>query len=75
LIEKLANAGVGTIVGMHMSEKNNNNAVKHKKNEIIAGQISSDNLGINLMLDSLEKKYGVWIILMHGVSEDLEDKI
>lgn len=58
LIEKLANAGVGTIVGMHMSDKNYNNAVKHKINVIIAGHISSDNLGINLMLDSLEKKYG-----------------
>lgn len=58
LIEKLADAGVGTIVGMHMSEKNYNNAVKHKINVVIAGHISSDNLGINLLLDALEKKYG-----------------
>jgi len=58
IIEKLAVAGVGTIVGMHMSEKNYNNAVKNKVNVIIAGHISSDNLGVNLLLDSLEKKYG-----------------
>lgn len=58
LIEKLADAGVGTIVGMHMSEKNYNNVVKHKINVVIAGHISSDNLGINLLLDALEKKYG-----------------
>jgi len=58
IIEKLAVAGVGTIVGMHMSEKNYNNAVKNKINVIIAGHISSDNLGVNLLLDSLEKKYG-----------------
>jgi len=58
IIEKLASAGVGTIVGMHMSEKNYKTAEKHKINVIIAGHISSDNLGMNLMLDGLEKKYG-----------------
>lgn len=58
VIEKLADAGVGTIVGMHMSEKNYKTAEKYKINVVIAGHISSDNLGMNLMLDALEKKYG-----------------
>lgn len=58
VIEKLAQAGVGTIVGMHMSERHYKEVEKYKINVIIAGHISSDNLGINLMLDGLEKKYG-----------------
>lgn len=58
IIEKLSNAGVGTIVGMHLSEGNFKEIQKYKINAIIAGHISSDNLGLNLMLDGLEKKYG-----------------
>lgn len=58
IIEKLANAGVGTIVGMHLSESHYKEIQKYKINAIIAGHISSDNLGVNLMLDGLEKKYG-----------------
>ena len=58
IIEQLANAGVGTIVGMHFSEKHYKEMGKYKINAIVAGHISSDNLGVNLMLDGLEKKYG-----------------
>lgn len=58
MMEKLANAGVGTIVGMHFSERHFKEAQKQNLNVVIAGHISSDNLGINLMLDGLEKKYG-----------------
>ena len=58
IIEKLAAAGVGTIVGMHFSEKHYKEMGKYNINAIVAGHISSDNLGINLMLDGLEKKYG-----------------
>jgi len=58
IVEKLAQAGVGTIVGMHMSERHYKEVEKYKINVVIAGHISSDNLGVNLMLDGLEKKYG-----------------
>lgn len=58
LIEKLSQAGVGTMVCMHMSEEHYKNAQKHHINVVIAGHISSDNLGINLMLDAVEKKFG-----------------
>jgi len=58
MLGKLANAGVGTIVGMHFSEGHFKEAQKQNLNVIIAGHISSDNLGVNLMLDGLEKKYG-----------------
>ncbi|MCK4777503.1 MAG: NGG1p interacting factor NIF3 [Actinomycetia bacterium] len=56
VIEKLANAGVGTIIGMHMGEKLRKKADKFHVNVIIAGHIASDNLGFNLFLDELEKK-------------------
>lgn len=58
MFEKLANAGVGTVVCMHLSEEHYKQAEKHKINAIIAGHISSDNLGLNLLFDAAEKKFG-----------------
>jgi len=54
--EKLAEAGVGTIVGMHMGEKHRKEAEKHHINVVIAGHYASDSLGFNLFLDLLEKQ-------------------
>lgn len=51
--EKLAIAGVGTVVGMHISEDHRKEAEKHHINVLIAGHISSDTLGINLLLDDV----------------------
>lgn len=50
---KLVQAGVGTIVGMHMGEKHRKEAEKNHINVIIAGHMASDSLGINLFLDHL----------------------
>jgi hypothetical protein len=58
IFEKMANAGIGTIVCMHLSEKHTENAEKAHLNAVIAGHISSDNLGLNLLLDSVMKKFG-----------------
>ncbi len=58
VLEKLAAAGVGTIVGMHMSEDHLKAAKKCHLHVVIAGHIASDNLGMNLLLDSAEKKFG-----------------
>ncbi len=49
--EKLSIAGVGTIVGMHISEDHRKEAEKHHVNVVIAGHISSDTLGVNLLFD------------------------
>ena len=57
IFEKLSNTDVGTVVGMHMSDENRKEAEKHHINVVIAGHISSDNLGINLMFDQIEKKH------------------
>ena len=55
-IEKLAQAGVGTIVGMHMGEKLRKEAGKQHINVVIAGHMASDSIGVNLFLDELQKK-------------------
>jgi putative NIF3 family GTP cyclohydrolase 1 type 2 len=62
----LAQAGVGTIIGMHMSEEYKKEAEKYHINVIIAGHMASDSLGMNLFLDKLEKK-GIEIISCSGL--------
>jgi len=66
VLAKLADAGVGTIVAMHYSEKHKEEAEKQKINVIIAGHIVSDSLGMNLILDRLEEK-GVSILPVSGL--------
>ena len=56
LYEKMAQAGIGTVIGMHISEEHKKEAEAANLNVIIAGHISSDSLGVNLFLDELEKK-------------------
>jgi len=56
IYEKMAQSGIGTIVGMHMREESKKEAEAANINVVIAGHISSDSLGMNLFLDSLEKR-------------------
>jgi len=56
LYEKMAIAGIGTIVGMHISEEHKKEAEAANINVVIAGHMSSDSLGVNLFLDELEKR-------------------
>ncbi len=65
IYEKLAQAGAGTIIGMHISEKHRDEAEKAHVNVIIAGHISSDSIGVNLFLDLLK---GVEIIPCSGLT-------
>ncbi|HCC60089.1 MAG: NGG1p interacting factor NIF3 [Candidatus Staskawiczbacteria bacterium RIFOXYC1_FULL_37_43] len=55
LYEKMAQAGIGTVVGMHISEEHKKEAEASHINIVIAGHISSDSLGVNLLMDELEK--------------------
>ncbi len=66
IYEKLAQAGAGTIIGMHISEKHREEAEKANVNVVVAGHISSDSVGVNLFLDELEKQ-GVEIISCGGL--------
>lgn len=53
IYDKLSHAGVGTIVGMHIPDEHRKRAEEHHINVVIAGHISSDSLGLNLLLDRL----------------------
>jgi len=67
LFAKMADAGIGTVVGMHISEEGKKQAEEAHINVVIAGHMSSDSLGINLFLDELEKR-GVQIIPCSGLT-------
>lgn len=56
IYEKMSQAGIGTIIGMHMSEEHRKEAEKHHINVVIAGHMASDSLGMNLFLDELERR-------------------
>jgi len=56
IYEKMADAGIGTIIGMHMQEESKKEAESANINVVIAGHMSSDSLGVNLFLDELEKR-------------------
>ncbi|KPJ57582.1 NGG1p interacting factor NIF3 [Parcubacteria bacterium DG_74_2] len=66
LYEKMAIAGIGTIVSMHQSEEHRKEAEAAHINVIVTGHTPSDSLGINLFLDELEKK-GIEIIPCSGL--------
>ncbi len=55
IYHEMAHGGIGTIVGMHMSEKHTEEVKKAHINAVIAGHMSSDSLGMNLFLDELER--------------------
>ena len=55
IFPRLSQAGVGTIVAMHLSEEHFKHAKDEHINVIIAGHIASDTLGLNLLLDQLQK--------------------
>ncbi len=67
LYEKMAQAGIGTVVGMHVSEEHKKEAETANVNIVIAGHISSDSLGMNLFLDELEKQ-GIEIVPCSGLT-------
>jgi hypothetical protein len=66
VFEKYAAGGVSTLVGMHISEDHLENAKKANLNVVIAGHISSDTLGLNLLLDSVETKGRLEFVCVSG---------
>lgn len=65
-LDRLSAAGVGTLVGMHYSEEHRKHAEKLKLNLVIAGHVSSDALGMNLVLDEIESQ-GVEVHCVSGM--------
>lgn len=65
-LERLSAAGVGTLVGMHYSKEHREKAQELKLNLVIAGHVSSDTLGMNLVLDEIENR-GVEVYVTSGM--------
>lgn len=65
IYEKMAHAGVGTIMAMHIPEEHRKLAEKYHINVLICGHMASDSLGVNLLMDEAEKK-GVEIVPFGG---------
>jgi putative NIF3 family GTP cyclohydrolase 1 type 2 len=55
IVERMSQHGIGTIVTMHAKEPHRKEALKHYINFVIAGHIASDSLGLNIIMDELEK--------------------
>ncbi|HEX2694879.1 MAG TPA: NGG1p interacting factor NIF3, partial [Acidobacteriota bacterium] len=55
IYDRFAAAGVSTLVGMHLGEEALEKARKANLNVVIAGHVSSDTLGLNLLFDEIEK--------------------
>ena len=64
--DKLYKAGIRTLVSMHLSEDNFKKVKDVNLNVVIAGHISSDTLGLNLLLDRIEKEEKLSIIDCSG---------
>lgn len=65
IYHRMAAAGIGTVIGMHMSEEHKKQADEAHINAIIAGHMSSDSIGMNLLVDVLEKR-GISIVAFGG---------
>ena len=63
---RLSQLGVETYLGMHLAEDHFNKVKAEHLNVVIAGHMASDNLGINLLLDKLEKIERLEIIECSG---------
>ena len=65
IYERMSHFGIGTEIAMHIREEDREEAVKHYINIVIAGHMTSDSLGLNLILDKIAKK-GIEIIPCSG---------
>jgi len=54
--EQLVQAGVGTVICMHVPENHIEEAKKYHINVVISGHIASDSLGMNILADRVEKE-------------------
>lgn len=66
IYERIAQAGIGTVVGMHISDDHKKEAEAAHVNVVVAGHMSSDSIGMNLILDEVRKE-GVEIVPCGGL--------
>ncbi|MDD5129943.1 MAG: NGG1p interacting factor NIF3 [Candidatus Omnitrophica bacterium] len=55
VFDKLYKAGIRTLVAMHLGDEHFKKVKDANLNVVIAGHISSDTLGLNLLLDNIER--------------------
>lgn len=66
MYQEFSRAGISTVVGMHMRNEPLEKATESHMNVVICGHMASDSIGMNLMLDELEKK-GIEIVPCGGL--------
>lgn len=66
LFGRLSQAGVNTLVCMHLSEEHFSKAKPEHLNVIVAGHIASDTVGLNLILDKIEAQEKLEILCCSG---------
>jgi putative NIF3 family GTP cyclohydrolase 1 type 2 len=66
MFDKMYKLGIRTLVSMHLSEEHFKKVKDANLNVVIAGHISSDTLGLNLLLDRIEKEEKLEIINCSG---------
>lgn len=66
VFSKLYKKGIRTLVSMHLSEEHFKKVKDANLNAVIAGHISSDTLGLNLLLDKMEKEGKLSVIGCSG---------
>ena len=62
---EMSQAGVGTMVGMHIPDDHLDEVRKYHMKFVVAGHMASDSIGLNLFVDKLEEK-GVEVIPCSG---------
>ncbi len=71
-LEKLCDAGISTVLCMHATDGMVEEAKKVQLNLVIAGHMASDSLGLNLLLDQVERR-GVEIVAAAGLIRHQRD--
>lgn len=66
VFDKLYKVGIRTLIAMHLSEEHFKKVKDANLNVVIAGHIPSDTLGLNLLLDRIEKEEKFQIISCSG---------
>lgn len=66
IFDNYAQAGIGTIICMHLSEEHFQKAKGKHINVIVAGHIASDSLGLNLLLDKIQQRGSLQITTCSG---------
>jgi len=56
LFSSMAQAGIGTVISMHVAEDSRKEAETASMNVIVTGHMSSDSIGMNLILDDIAKQ-------------------